>query len=377
MVRIYRILFLIRILEVLGLAAGPPLLITSPLDYQVFQRDTRTSGKVRVAGRAPAGCDRIEARLEGDWTVVPLDPESHTFRADLPAPAGGFYSLSVRAARAGALVEEAIVPHVGVGEVFVIAGQSNATNYGEQKQQTKSAMVVAFSGDSWQLANDPQPGVQDSSKNGSFIPPFGDALYQKLHVPIGVACVGHGSTSVRQWLPKGEHMRLQPTMTRFVIPAGPDAWQATGQLFDGMMQRIRQLGPNGFRALLWHQGESDAHQKPEHEITGEEYGRMLREVIAASRREAGWNVPWFVAQVSYHTPDDTSCPPIRDAQRTLWLDGTALEGPDTDRLTGDNRQNQGKGVHLSDKGLQAHGKLWADKVAAWLSSLSESSPHDR
>jgi hypothetical protein len=158
--------------------------------------------------------------------------------------------------RAGKVVEEAEAPHVGIGEVFVIAGQSNSTNYGERKQQTKSRMVAAFSGEAWQIADDPQPGAQDGSKKGSFIPPFGDALYEEFGVPNGVACVGHGFTSVRQWLPKGERMTVPPTMGRFVIPAGPAEWESTGELFDGMMRRIAQPGPAGFRALLWHQGRS-------------------------------------------------------------------------------------------------------------------------
>jgi len=208
--------------------------------------------------------------------------------------------------------------------------------------------------------------VQDNSKNGSFIPAFGDALYEKYRVPIGVACVGHGSTSVRQWLPKGERMTAEPTMTRFVTGVGPGVWESSGQLFDGMMRRIQQLGPRGFRALLWHQGESDAHQTPEHDITAAEYRRLLELVIRASRREAGWDFPWMVAQASYHTPDDPRCQPIREAQASLWKAGIALEGPDTDQLTGDNRQNGGRGVHFSDQGLQAHGRLWAEKVEQWL-----------
>ena len=96
---------------------------------------------------------------------------------------------------------------------------------------------------------------------------------------------------------------------------------------------------------------------------------MMRDVISASRREAGWDFPWFVAQASYHTPEDPSCPPIREAQRGLWKARVAMQGPDTDGLTGDNRQNQGQGVHFSAKGLQAHGVLWAEKVGAWLEGV--------
>jgi hypothetical protein len=349
-------------------AADPAITLSSPTDYQVFQRETLARGRVWVSGYVYVRCDRVEARLAGDriqMFVARLDMAGK-FLGAIPAAAGGFYRLEVRALLQGKLVAETSVAHVGVGEVFVIAGQSNATNYGEARQQTKSGMVTAFSGDDWRLANDPQPGVQDNSRNGSFIPAFGDALYEKYRVPIGVACVGHGSTSVRQWLPKGERMTVEPTMTRFVTAVGPGVWESSGQLFDGMMRRIQQFGGHGFRALLWHQGESDAHQTPGHDIAAAEYRRMLELVIRASRREAGWDFPWMVAQASYHTPDDPLCLPIREAQASLWKAGIALEGPDTDQLTGDNRQNGGRGVHFSDKGLQAHGRLWAEKVEQWL-----------
>ena len=79
-----------------------------------------------------------------------------------------------------------------------IKWDEDATNYGEAKTQIASGMVSSFGGGAWQLANDPQPGVQDNSKNGSFIPAFGDAMYARYKVPIGVACTGYGGTSVRQ-----------------------------------------------------------------------------------------------------------------------------------------------------------------------------------
>jgi hypothetical protein len=158
-------------------------------------------------------------------------------------------------------------------------------------------------------------------------------------------------------------------MSKFVHEAAPGSWESDGTLFNGTMARIRQLGTHGFRALLWHQGESDAHQQAGHELSGDEYRRMLTHIIEASRHDAAWDFPWFVAQVSYHTPADPETPEIREAQSSLWRAGIALEGPDSDRLTGPNRQNNGTGVHMSDAGLKAHGKLWADKVEAWLDSL--------
>ncbi len=49
--------------------------------------------------------------------------------------------------------------------------------------------------------------------------------------------------------------------------------------------------------------------------------------------------------------------------------GTAIEGPDTDTLTGDNRDHNGAGIHMSGKGERAHGELWAEKVTRFLNEV--------
>jgi hypothetical protein len=352
--------------------------LSSPLEYQVFQRESRLKGAIVIKGRAGLPVEKVEARVSGEsligtlkpkWRRLELDPKTGEFHSDLKTVPGGFYEVDVRVRHAAHRVEALTVPHVGVGEVFVISGQSNSTNYGEVPQVTKTGMVASFSGITWQLANDPQQGVQDNSKKGSFIPSLGDALYEKYRVPIGIASVGHGSSSVRQWLPAGEPIEVMPTMTRYVIRDADGTLTSDGTLFNGMMLRIRQLGVHGFRAVLWHQGESDSHQPPEHEISADTYRRMLEHIIQETRRQAGWNIPWFVAQATYHTPDDTSCPPIREAQRKLWQNGLALQGPDTDTLKAPYRENNGKGTHLNDAGLKAHGLLWAQSVEIYLDPL--------
>ena len=148
-------------------------------------------------------------------------------------------------------------------------------------------MVTTFSGDAWRLANDPQPGVQDNSTKGSFIPSFGDALYRKYRVPIGVASVGHGSTSVRQWLPAGEHVEVMPTMTKYVVRGADGTLTSDGTLFNGMMARIK----SAWRAWVSRSAVAPgrvgfAPASGEHEITAETYRRMLEEVILATRRQA-------------------------------------------------------------------------------------------
>ncbi len=130
---------------------------------------------------------------------------------------------------------------------------------------------------------------------------------------------------------------------------------------------MKQLGPHGFRAVLWHQGESDANQNdPTRTLPGNLYRQYLAQLIHDSRREIGWDVPWFVAQVSYHLPGDEASPDIRAAQKSLWDAGIALEGPDTDALKGELRERNGQGIHFSGKGLREHAARWAEKVSPWL-----------
>jgi hypothetical protein len=43
--------------------------------------------------------------------------------------------------------------------VFVVAGQSNAANHGEERQMTETGRVACFDGTAWRLANDPQAGA--------------------------------------------------------------------------------------------------------------------------------------------------------------------------------------------------------------------------
>jgi hypothetical protein len=271
----------------------------------------------------------------------------------------------VRAVQGATVVAGVSVEHVGVGDVFVIAGQSNSANHGEEKLTTQTKRVASFDGKKWRLSSDPQPGA--SGGGGSFVPPFGDAMAEKFDVPIGIVATGVGATSVREWLPKGARFPNPPTLTRHVNDLGNGEWESKGALFDSFTERLELLGENGFRAVLWHQGESDANQRDAtRTLSGEHYQKYMTQLIEASRTAVGWEFPWFVAQASYHVPDDAGSPDLRAGQKALWDAGVALAGPDTDLLVGEMRENGGKGVHFSGKGQRAHATAWVEKVAPWL-----------
>lgn len=162
-------------------------------------------------------------------------------------------------------------------------------------------------------------------------------------------------------------MRNLPTIDAYVSPVAPDEWACDGVLFEGLVRRMEALGSRGCRAVLWHQGESDAGQArsgypADRQITGKQYSEFMQQLIASSRKRLGWEVPWIVAQTTYHSETDAADEEFRGAQQTLWETGLAIQGPDTDRLRAEYRD----GVHFNAKGLKAHGEAWAARVIQWL-----------
>lgn len=354
--------------------------LDSPLELQVYQRNAAERADVLISGSVPADTTLVEARAElaaglkgkaTDWIVVARGGQvkDGKFSGTFTLVTGGWYTIRVRFRKSAvvqAVLEELAVKNVGVGDIFVVAGQSNSANHGQEKQQPKTGLVVAFDGKHWQVANDPQPGASGGA--GSFMPAFGDAIAKKLRVPVGIVACGAGGTSVRAWLPEGTRMANPPTNNTGARQLPGGEWESDGRLYNGFVSRMKQLGPNGFRAVLWHQGESDANQPdPKQTLTGRPYRLCLEQVIMASRKDIGWNAPWFVALVSSHGNNEV--PELRAAQKSLWDDGIALEGPDSDALKGDLRD----GVHFSAKGLREHGLSWAEKVAPWLEKQTHGS----
>ncbi|MEI6235247.1 MAG: sialate O-acetylesterase [Planctomycetota bacterium] len=353
------------------LRAADTLPLSSPLNFQVIQRASKSAGTIIISGKIVSSkTPTFEAKLgteakPGDWNKLDATIQDGAFNTKLEAPAGGWYRLDLRASTDGNIIAESFVEHVGIGDIFVVTGQSNSANHGAEKQTTKSGRVATFTGKIWQLANDPQPGA--SGGNGSFMPPFGDEMVKRLDIPIGFIACGIGATSVREWLPKGTTFPNPPTIMSRVEKLPSGEWASKGQAYDAFINRIKPLGPNGFRAVLWHQGESDANQRDTtRTLAGKLYREYLEKLIRDSRKDIGWDATWFVAQVSYHVPGDEASPDIRDAQASLWKDGIALEGPDSDALKSEFREGNGKGVHFSGPGLREHAARWAEKVAPWI-----------
>ena len=162
-------------------------------------------------------------------------------------------------------------------------------------------------------------------------------MAEQLDVPVGIVSVGVADTRVDEWLPGAD---------------GPAA-----DLYDRLSNALKMLGPNGARAVLWHQGESDALSR----TPQKNYVERLTKVIDQSRTDAGYDVPWGVAKAAFIPAADVDAiaPVLAAQQEVIVGDPLVFAGPNTDDLGVEFRYD---GVHFNEEGLRLHAEDWADAV---------------
>ena len=350
----------------LGADELPKLVLTSPTPYQVFQRESFEAATshdhhkfgptmgytdVVVEGSLPEG---IKGQLEFRVTLVkpdsgpergrkwmPLNAEfdGQSFHGPAEVNAGGWYRLAVRCVEDGKTLAEGSVEPFGVGEVFIVAGQSYAAGANDEllKVNDEQGRVSAYDVKTkkWQLANDPQPNVGDG---GTIWPALGDLLAPTLRVPVGFVNVAVGGTSTKQWMPEGDlHKQL--------VAAG------------------HEIGT--FRAVLWQQGESDVIEK----TTTETYIKNMNRIRESAARVWRFEPTWLLAKSTLHptvyndAESAKSEENIRNAIQQLWKRPHFAPGPDTDLLSGENRGDEKSRRHFSGIGQRRAALLWF--VAVW------------
>ena len=333
-------------------SAADQLTLTSPLPHQVIQRTGVAPGEgqadVAIAGELPVNAGvftwsyrvvpaggKVDANT--GWQPATVVRNGQSFHGSVKLDAGGWYRLELRGENDDKFVAQAAVEPIGVGEVFVIAGQSYATNTNEERHnvQDRQRRVVAYDArtKTWRVAYDPQP-TPDGSDGGSIWPPLGDALAAQLQVPIGFANVAWGGTSSQQWMP-GD------------------------QLHQRLVETGREL--KRFRAVLWQQGESDVIGQ----TTVDQYVANLVEIRTRAADAWGFEPCWLLAKSTHHPtvyndPDGEGR--IRTAiDRLIELPGFCA-GPDTDALKGENRGDINSRRHFSTIGQRRAAEMWRDAI---------------
>lgn len=276
--------------------------ITHPLERMIFQRNNSNQANINIAGTYYSTIDRVEARavaLQGgtttNWTVIQTNPSNGYYSGTLLVT-GGWYQLEVKAFLNNVLIDTKTIQKVGVGEVFAIAGQSNAQGGAGVSTPATDDRVNSVNYDNALSDYNKLPiGFTQMGGDSNSIGPFhyvpwawgklGDLLVARLNVPILFFGAGHGGTSSEQWSKSSQK-----------LPFNGPSWmrQDLGAPYRALENSIAYYGSlTGIRAVLWHQGESDQNTDLA------TYYNNIKKVINKSRENAEHDsLAWMIARVS-------------------------------------------------------------------------------
>lgn len=302
-------------------------LLSAPSDWEIIQQDNGY-GSVTLKGSFQVHPAAIQVGVEkvtpivrvmnenDNTTVIPWTPMhchvnpdfTGTFEDTIRIPAGGLYRIET------SLETKSTVPnltwlyrgdcvlHFGVGNLFIIAGQSNSAGYGRDYAMDPPHLCVHLfrNRSRWDLACHP---MNESTFGGSLaneemgIPgvspylSFGKNFYEFSHCPVGFIQVSMGGSPMSRWHPE------------------------TGDLYANMIDKIRLTGGK-YAGVLWYQGCSDCNSN-----SAPVYLENFTNMVTALRSELGYDIPFFTFQLNrfLDCKDDTQWGLVREAQRIAAL----------------------------------------------------------
>jgi hypothetical protein len=288
------------------------LRVTTPRPYQVVQRGPAGTADLLVKGVAHGVGTRVQVRWAGGAWVGGRVAANGSFKVVLRRRAAGQGTLVVRSVSDPSISRS--VRFVGVGDIYVIAGQSNASGRGISESRSLHATMRAGlfgNDDAWRELRDPvdSPVKQvdrvsrDSFAHGSVWPFVATGLMTAEPVPVAFVPCAKSTTSIYQWLPD----RVRPF--------------SRTTLYGSLVRRARAVG--GVRAVLFWQGEADARAL----VPQADYEEALRTLAESLADDLG--VPLVAAQIGDYDVRYTAAGVngIRLAQQDVWGHGDVVAGP--------------------------------------------------
>lgn len=348
--------------------------IEIPYEKSVFQRNTNNLGNVHITGTLEQDADRVEGRLvprysnsgqATQWITIDNQIDGQSFTGSIQG-GGGWYKLELRSIKNENILATRTVETVGIGEVFVISGQSNAQGDGASPNAPGASdeRVLAFEPnyfnkstylyDNFPLAL-PINKFTNILSNTNIGPTgyspwcyaeLGDLLVKKLNVPVMFYNTALSGTSSENWVKSigGEdtyHVRTTEKFQKFM------PYHALKRTLNSLISIY------GIRAILWHQGESDALI----DVQEQTYFDNLRTIINETRNNTGEKIPWVVSRASRNNATNNNS--IINAQnRAISMLENVWPGPATD----DIQPLRPDGVHFENtntiKGIDLLGQAW-------------------
>lgn len=325
-------------------------------DWRVWQQDAQGLCRLELSGRwaakpsmglLGAAGGKVEARLVRMETGAPVNADldwrgletaaDGTWRGQLEnVPAGGLYRLETRFNPKGNKLGEwslrgDLRRFLGVGDIWLLAGQSNASGYGRKPYHELPELGThALRADgAWALASHPLhdstatrfPASRENYNNGhSPFLRFAKELRSVLGHPIGLVPGALGGSPLSAWHP------------------------GRGPLFRNLLEMARHAG-GAVKGLLWYQGETDAEPG-----TAEDYLQRFVDSVAGWRKALGQpELPILTVQLSRYRSErpgeeDLQWAQVREAQRQAALrDGRIFVVPALDLPLDDT-------IHIGSEG---------------------------
>lgn len=323
------------------LAAGSPTgnpIVAFPKVNQTFQRNSSSQASFTVSGTAPYPFTSVQVRAVSiangtttGWTTIHTSatPIVGAWSGTFSNVAQGWYRLDVRTNYFVSTNGNTSVPTFGVGEIIIPCGQSLycGANEGLTSSTDPRALTVDLNGNYSKCA-DPLP-IQ-TGITASLWPTVADLLVTHLNLPVVIACTGIGGQTVANWQPGGADYNLTLLPTLRLFPA------------------------NGFRTLIWGQGETDmtdGTSTANYQGTAGVNG--LRNIISQSRLDAGWTIPWGINLESSDDGVNVDAS-ITTAQANVIGDSNNYQVINMDSFMGADRWASAQ-PHISTTGLAVIG----------------------
>jgi hypothetical protein len=326
------------------------LAITLPVNNQVMQRNAAGTANIAITAYAHFPYSRITAFLtpvEGNihkqkQLIFDQDQVGQGFLRTTINAETGWYQLKIIGYSDEGITDSIMVPRIGVGEVFLVTGNSNAMGLPGLGAKSSSPQVISMNMTNKTLNNEnitvaPDEPMQlpqfEILKNDNYIFPngetswywgeLGEMLFKRWGTPVlffNAAWAAANSENYRDAASGKDAYNL------YVGKFWPNR-----QPYSNIINTVRYFASwTGMRAVLWSHGENDAQLA----FKENDYFNYIRTLIENSRFDTGYNIPWFIARNSASNTQKDPYLPILNAQNRLTeiRNFNAFKGPYLDTI---------------------------------------------